>query len=98
MCRNQLPAGMFVNVPHLQRLPGRCFGLGSAFIESASQLDSPKAVGEISWGGLAGTVWMLNPRRAVAAVLMTQRYLAFDNPYSFEFKRLAYQALCDGDG
>ena len=47
----------------------------------------------MSWGGLAGTLWWINPRLGIAAVLMTQRWFGFGNPYAFEFKQQAYKAL-----
>jgi hypothetical protein len=38
-------------------------------------------------------VWWINPRLNTAGVLMTQRYFGFGNPYTFEFRHLAYQGL-----
>ena len=52
-----------------------------------------EVAGEVSWGGLAGTIWWINPRLGIAAVLMTQRWFGFGNPYAFEFKQQAYKAL-----
>jgi len=49
--------------------------------------------GEVGWGGLAGTLWWINPRLNVAAVLLTQRYFGYAHPYGLRFKRQAYQAL-----
>lgn len=93
MCQNQLPKGLCVQFPNMPRFEGRCFGLGSSVATGASAWEPREVVGEVGWGGLAGTIWWINPRIGIAAVLMTQRYMGFGNPYTFEFKRKAYQAL-----
>ena len=93
MCQNQLPKGLCVQFPNVPRFEGRCFGLGSSVATGASAWEPREVVGEVGWGGLAGTIWWINPRIGIAAVLMTQRYMGFGNPYTFEFKRKAYQAL-----
>jgi CubicO group peptidase (beta-lactamase class C family) len=93
MFRNQLAAGQHVQFPNMPSNPGRVFGLGSAVLAMPGPLDPPGATGEVSWGGVAGTVWFINPRLNIGGVLMTQRYMGFGNPYTFEFARLAYQGL-----
>lgn len=93
MWRSQLPAGLCVQFPNVPRDPNRGFALGSA-LNTGPVLGSPQeAAGEVGWGGLAGTIWWINPRIGIAAVLMTQRWFGFGNPYAFEFKRQAYRAL-----
>ncbi|TKW72787.1 MAG: penicillin-binding protein, partial [Bradyrhizobium icense] len=47
-------------------------------------------------GGVAGTQWWISPRRNMAGVMMAQRQMAFTHPFSFEFKRLAYEAIRQG--
>lgn len=93
MNRNHLPPGLHVQFPNMPTNPGRGFGLGSSVLTVPGRFDPPQAADEVSWGGVAGTVWWINPRLNIAGVLMTQRYMGFGNPYTFEFKRLAYQAL-----
>ncbi len=93
MARNQLPAGLCVRFPNLPVNPGRVFGLGSAVLASPGPFDPPAAAGEVNWGGMAGTMWWINPRLNVAGVLMTQRYMGFGNPYAAQFMHLAYQGL-----
>ena len=93
MCSNQLPPGLCVKFPNMPRLEGKGFGLGSCVTTAASAGEPAEVVSEVGWGGLAGTIWWINPRIGIAAVLMTQRYMGFGNPYSFEFKRHAYAAL-----
>jgi CubicO group peptidase (beta-lactamase class C family) len=93
MSQNHLPEGMCVRFPNAPRDPGWCFGLGSSFKQSAAAYEPAAARGEVGWGGLAGTIWWINPRLNIAGVLMTQRYFGFGNPYSFMFKSTAYRAL-----
>ncbi len=93
MNSNHLPPGLCVRFPDAPVNPGRVFGLGSAVLAQPGPLDPPTAAGEVSWGGMAGTLWWINPRLRTAGVLMTQRYLGFGNAYTCEFKQLAYRGL-----
>ena len=93
MCRNQLAAGLCVQFPNMPRFESKGFGLGSSVTIGTSAWEPTEVVGEVGWGGLAGTIWWINPRIGIAAALMTQRYFGFGNPYSFVFKAQAYQAL-----
>ncbi len=68
-------------------------GLGSAVLDHPGPLDPPTAAGEVSWGGLAGTSWWINPRLNIAGVLMTQRYYGQGGIYTVIFKNEAYKAL-----
>ena len=90
---NHIAPGQFVQFPNMPANPGRVFGLGSSVLEQPGRFDPPNSTGEVSWGGLAGTVWWINPRLNIAGVLMTQRYFGFGNPYTFEFRHAAYHAL-----
>lgn len=93
MFENQLPPELCVQFPNMPRLENRGFGLGSAVTIGVIQGEPEATLGEVGWGGLAGTIWWINPRVKIAAVLMTQRYFGFGNPYALEFKRQAYRAL-----
>lgn len=93
MHRNHIAPGQYVRFPNMPAHPGRVFGLGASVLEHPGKYDPPGSTGEVSWGGLAGTVWWINPRLNTAGVLMTQRYFGFGNPYTFEFRHLAYQGL-----
>ena len=93
MFSNQLPVGLCVRFTNVPLQPGWRFGLGSS-VRIGRGPDGPEEVdSEVSWGGLAGTLWWINPRLGIAAVLMTQRYFGFGNPYALEFQRHAYKAL-----
>jgi CubicO group peptidase (beta-lactamase class C family) len=93
MYRNQLATGMCVQFPNMPRFETKGFGLGSSVATGTTPWEPADVVGEVGWGGLAGTIWWINPRIGIAAVLMTQRYFGFGNPYSFVFKAQAYKAL-----
>ena len=93
MMTNQLPAGQTIRFANLGPIPGKGFGLGGAVTFAPMPFDPPNSTGEFQWGGLAGTHWWVCPEANTAGVLMTQRYMGFWNPFFFEFKRLAYQAV-----
>lgn len=93
MMRNQLPPGVRIGFPTVGAVPGKGYGLGGAVTLQPGAGDPPASTGEFEWGGIAGTQWWINPRHNIAGVLMAQRQMGFWNPYTFEFKRLAYQAL-----
>ena len=93
MFRNHVAPGQYVQFPNMPANPGRVYGLGSSVLAQPGKFDPPDSTDEVSWGGLAGTVWWINPRLNTAGVLMTQRYFGFGNPYTFEFRHLAYRAL-----
>ena len=93
MFSNQLPPGIHVRFPNVPAQPNWRFGLGSSLRESGGLGEPENVAGEVSWGGLAGTLWWINPRLGIAAVLLTQRYFGFGNPYAYHFKWHAYKAL-----
>jgi CubicO group peptidase (beta-lactamase class C family) len=93
MYTNQLTEGLCVQFPNMPRLETKGFGLGSSVTTGTTAWEPAEVVGEVGWGGLAGTIWWINPRLGIAGVLMTQRYFGFGNPYSFVFKGQAYKAL-----
>jgi CubicO group peptidase (beta-lactamase class C family) len=93
MMANQLPDGVCVGFAGLGQVPGKVFGLGGALTVQPSSIDPPGSAGEFEWGGAAGTHWWISPAHNLAGLLMTQRQLAFWHPFSFEFKRLVYQAV-----
>ena len=93
MCRNQLAADLCVRFPNMPAFKSKGFGLGSSVSIGTSVLEPADVVGEVGWGGLAGTIWWINPRIGIAGILMTQRHFGFGNPFSFVFKEQAYRAL-----
>jgi CubicO group peptidase (beta-lactamase class C family) len=93
---NQLPDGQWIRFAMMGEMPGQVHGLMGGLIVKPSALIHPDAAGELYWGGVAGTQWWISPKTNSAGVMMTQRQLAFIHPFSFEFKRLAYEAVKRG--
>ena len=92
MMQNQLPAGTNIRFAGFGEIHGKGFGLGGAVTLAPTSIDPPASEGEFQWGGLAGTHWWISPKANLAAVVMTQRFMGFWHPYSFEFKREVYKA------
>ncbi len=93
MMTNQLPDGQWIRFAMMGEQPGKVHGLAGGIIQTPSKFDHPDASGEFYWGGVAGTQWWISPKRNMAGVMMAQRQMAFVHPFSFEFKRLAYEAV-----
>jgi len=96
MMTNQLPSGRTIRFAALGPIPGKGFGLGGAVTFAPTPMDPPNSTGEFQWGGVAGTHWWICPQANTAGVLMAQRQMGFWNPFFFEFKRLAYEAVGAG--
>jgi CubicO group peptidase (beta-lactamase class C family) len=96
MMSNQLPDGQWIRFALLGEQPGRAFSLAGGLILKPGPFDHPDAAGELYWGGVGGTQWWISPKRNMAGVMMAQRYMSFTHPFSFEFKRLAYEAIKQG--
>ena len=90
MGADQLPSNQVIRFATLGPMPGKGFGLAGSVTRTPTPIDPPNSAGELQWGGLAGTHWWICPRADFAGVLMAQRYMAFWNPFFFEFKKLAY--------
>ena len=93
MTTNQLPDGQWIRFALLGEQPGKGFSLAGGMILQPSPFDHPDAAGELYWGGVAGTQWWISPKHNMAGVMMAQRHMSFVHPFSFEFKRLAYEAM-----
>lgn len=93
MTTNQMADRVWMRFAMMGELPGKAYGLAGGLILQPSPLDHPDAAGELYWGGVAGTQWWISPKRNIAGVLMAQRQMAFIHPFSFEFKRMAYEAV-----
>ena len=96
MMTNQLPPGQTIRFARLGPVPSKGFGLGGAVTIAPEPVDPPNSTGEFQWGGVAGTHWWICPQANIAGVLMAQREMSFWNPFFFEFKRLAYEAVGAG--
>jgi CubicO group peptidase (beta-lactamase class C family) len=93
MMTNQLADGVWMRFPIVGELRGKGFGLAGGLILQPSPLDHKASIGELYWGGVAGTQWWISPKANVAGLMMTQREMAFFHPFAFKFKRLTYEAV-----
>jgi CubicO group peptidase (beta-lactamase class C family) len=93
MMTNQLPDGQWIRFALMGEQPGKAHTLAGGLILKPSAFDHPDASGELYWGGVAGTQWWISPKKNMAGVMMAQRQMSFVHPFSFEFKRLAYEAV-----
>jgi CubicO group peptidase (beta-lactamase class C family) len=96
MLTKQLPDGQWIRFALMGEQPGKAHSLAGGLILKPSQFDHPDAAGELYWGGVAGTQWWISPKKNMAGVMMAQRQMSFVHPFSFEFKRLAYEAVKRG--
>ncbi len=83
--------------PHMAKqhflLPaGNGFGLGFQVRIDAGIAPTPGSVGEFSWGGLAGTAFLVSPRDDLFAVLMLQAP-EHREYFRFLFRSLVYAAV-----
>ncbi len=62
------------DIPHDSPLlaPGQGFGLGFAVRTHAGLGPTPGAVGQYTWGGIAGTTFWVDPALSLTAILMVQ--------------------------
>jgi len=90
---NQLLPGQWIGCPGIPAVEGRGHSFAGSVTVQASIEDPTSAVGELQWGGLAGTKWSLSPRENLAVVLMTQRYMGSDLAFWPEFKGLVREGL-----
>jgi CubicO group peptidase (beta-lactamase class C family) len=93
MLSNQLPDGQWIRFALMGEQVGKAHSLAGGLIVKPTPFDHPDASGELYWGGVAGTQWWISPRHNMAGVMMAQRQMAFVHPFSFEFKRLAYETV-----
>ena len=89
---DQLSADQHVHFAHLGRFPSLGFGLAGALTREPSMLATAAAVGELQWGGLAGTHWFISPATGLAGVVMAQRHWGFWNKFWFRYKARVYEA------
>ncbi len=92
MFSDQLPGASCVQLPDTGPVHSLGFGLGGALSRRPWRGQPPAVVGELQWGGLAGTHWFISPATGLAGVVMAQRHFGFWHPFWFEYKARLYQA------
>ena len=96
MMTNQLPDGQWIRFALMGEQPGKAYSARRRIDREALGVRSSRRAGEFYWGGVAGTQWWISPKNNMAGVMMAQRHMSFVHPFSFEFKRLAYDAVKQG--
>ena len=77
------------------------FGLGFSIVNNKESKDTddkepkdtPESTGSYSWGGAAGTIFWIDPEKALIGLLMTQ--ISDVSSSHDQFKKLTYQALTE---
>ncbi len=101
MTADQLPAtterhtpvamalGAFGPVPEM----GTSFGLGFAVRVDPGRNPVPGSVGDFSWGGITGTLFWVDPKEKLVAVLMAQGSQAQNTAMWRQTRTMVYQAM-----
>jgi CubicO group peptidase (beta-lactamase class C family) len=84
-----LALGAFGPTPEM----GTSFGLGFAVRTAAGRNPLPGSIGDFSWGGIAGTLFWVDPKENLVAVLMTQIPQGSLGPYWRQTRTAVYQTL-----
>ena len=80
--------------PRLDLFPGQSMALGFGVIINPGIAPSISSRGELSWGGLAGTQFWIDPEEGLVGIAMVQLHRS-PWPLRFDFKVLTYQALTE---
>ncbi len=75
--------------------PGYGFGLDFAVHTDPARSGLNGSVGEYNWGGLAGTIFWIDPAEEMIGLYMIQALPPRFEDSRTQFKRLAYQAIVD---
>lgn len=80
--------------PSMDFFPGQSMALGYGIITNPAITPSISSKGELSWGGVAGTKFWIDPVEQLIGIAMVQQYRS---PWQlrFDLKVATYQALLD---
>jgi CubicO group peptidase (beta-lactamase class C family) len=101
MTSDQLPATTERHTPVAMALGpfgptpemGTSFGLGFAVRVDAGRNPEPGSVGDFSWGGITGTLFWVDPKEKLVAVMMVQSPQAMNGVMWRKTRTMVYQAL-----
>ena len=71
------------------------FGLGFAVMLNPARAQLSASVGDFGWGGMASTVFWVDPLEDMTVVYLTQLIPSDAYPLRKELRTLIYQALVD---
>jgi CubicO group peptidase (beta-lactamase class C family) len=92
MTADQLGPGVVRTAGYLPG-PGYGFGLGFAVRTSEGGPAAPGSVGDFVWNGSMGTMFFVDPREKLVAVLLVQRPMEAMGPTWRRFRTMVYAAL-----
>lgn len=100
MTTNHLPGGTDLGsfgIPLYAETPfnGVGFGLGFSVMLNPAAAGYPTSKGEYGWGGMASTVFWVDPTEDLTVVFMTQQMPSNGYPLRTELRQLVYGALVD---
>ena len=101
MTSDQLPANVERHTPVAMALGpfgptpemGTSFGLGFAVRVDAGRNPEPGSIGDFSWGGITGTLFWVDPKEKLVAVMMVQSPQAVNGFIWRQTRTMVYQAL-----
>jgi len=101
MTSDQLPANTERHTPVAMALGpfgptpemGTSFGLGFAVRVDAGRNPEPGSIGDFSWGGITGTLFWIDPKEKLVAVMMTQSPQGANGLIWRQTRTMVYQAL-----
>jgi len=80
--------------PSADLYAGQSMALGLGVVVEPTMMPSMSSKGELSWGGVAGTKFWINPKEEIIGIAMVQLYRA-PTPLKFDMKVATYQAITD---
>jgi CubicO group peptidase (beta-lactamase class C family) len=100
MVRNHLPGGVDLDTFSSggfaeTTLAGIGFGLGFAVVDNPVPWKVPSSVGQYYWGGLASTVFWVDPVEQLTVMLFTQLVPSSRWPLRPQLRQMVYSALVD---
>jgi len=101
MTSDQLPANVERHTPVAMALGpfgptpemGTSFGLGFAVRVDAGRNPEPGSIGDFSWGGITGTLFWVDPKEKLVAVMMVQSPQLVNGFMWRQTRTMVYQAL-----
>jgi CubicO group peptidase (beta-lactamase class C family) len=101
MTSDQLPANVERHTPVAMALGpfgptpemGTSFGLGFAVRVDAGRNPEPGSIGDFSWGGITGTLFWVDPKEKLVAVMMVQSPQLVNGFIWRQTRTMVYQAL-----